>query len=1346
MLFLLATVCLHAAAAQEYRAFTRRYGLEEGLPHRQVNKIIQDRRGFIWAATNGGLTRFDGRQFKVFNRTSGLPGDLVEWVAEDANGYIWASRAGVNGWLCILEPLSGSVVPLEDYFRQYPLPVPVSRWWKSPVKMADGSLLIGMHNPGALFRFHPRSGWTQIPIPECYGFIVHKEGAQQSIWGFWIPVDESRNVLTKVDMQGRVLRQINHRPGWFFWDKKGGRDASDHFFVGEYKEGGESVLWEIDAGGQQQVSHFAENAFVKQYSRLENNRIVVQFPMLQDHQGHILLDIRQQYPEIDPTQFRDYLLDHNGNIWFATTFGLIVVEIRKNYFRRLLYDEKAPGGRGFACRGLLEKNGHLLVNVETFGQGRFRVDPESGIAERLPGMCAIGIAPASDGNVWTECMTSGLSWRTLSLFKASPDGQLDRQHLLQQKDYGYIWSILEENPQRVLLGHGNGVTVYNPLDGTAVPWHDTQFPEFDKANISWIGKDRSGQVWACTEQGLFLIKSGGVKARYWSGGVGEYYLPYDNIYFFYEDQEGVFWLGTSGGGLIRWDRKARAGENIQVIYRENGLLNGVVYAAYEDKKNHLWLPTDYGIVQLDKKSLQVRHTWLTADGLTHNEFNRTSHCQGADGTLYFGGLNGVTAFNPDSFYQNNGRGKNELPLVVSAFSVLNADSGRLENGIQDLLHSNRITIHPDDRYVQLEFALLEYFAPEKITYTWKLEGLVTDWETLKEPVLRLSGLPFGTHRLRIRAQAADGTMAANELDIQLRVLPPFYLRWWFFALVAALLFAGIRLWLHWRTREHRREQERLEQEVTRQTATIRRQTEELEQLDQVKSRFFANVSHELRTPLTLLLGPIEYALNDTGLGRQSRVLLQAAQRNSLHLQNLVNEILDLSKLRATGLDLKQEPTMLHDFLTETLANFQSLAEIRGIALQLDYGPESSWTLALDRKKLLKILGNLLSNALKYAPGGSAVILRVEKQADATVLFQVRDNGPGVHPDDQPYIFDLYYQSKRPESKAEGGTGIGLALARELALAMGGSLWVESVPGNGTVFSLSLPARELPRETAVPLAPENRQAGRWHLSEKMPAEPGMADLTPHIASLLVVEDNPDLQTFLRAILPPDFHLTLADNGQAALNYLSRAERMPDLILSDVMMPVMDGFQLLETLRSSDAWRTIPVILLTALAGTDDRLRAFRIGVDDYITKPFTAEELMVRIENALRNQAARREWTESGTEEVVEAGESAVDADEWLRQLRETARQNLGNPQFNVDDLAGRMGISRKTLYRQVRTRTGLSANQLIRELRLLQARELIDSGQYRNLRQVAEAVGLRSADYLSRLYRERFGKSPTTDL
>lgn len=1342
VLFLLFWLSCPELIAQEYRIFARRYGIEEGLPHRQVNSIIQDRRGFIWAATNAGVARFDGRRFKVFNQTeNGLAGDVVDWVTEDADGYIWACHFGAGAWLNIIDPESGNVLPASRYFRQPPADSILPHWGRAPKQMADGTLVIGAPGKkGQCLFFHPRTGWKRVDLPACISLLVIKITSRQTIWGIHQDAAQ-RFSLIEINPQGNILQRIWAHPGFGFWEKVGEATTPDGFFVLEANQKEVLNIWEADVRGRlTPVPALTRNPFLPQRARLEGGALDVEFPLILDGNGRILLDISRQFPEIDHEQFRYYLRTPNGDLVFATTFGLVVVVIRKNYFRRLLYHEKAPGGRGLACRGILEINGRLLVNAENFNQHHLPVDTAENPTRRVSCTNGVALSRSADGNVWTHFYQPVEGWQVLSLQKNTPEGQAVGKPLLQHRVHGSVWAILEESPRRVLLGHINGLTVYDPVAGTAQPWFDPEWPDLNTALVNWLGKDRGGHIWACTAQGLFQLKpGGGVIGRYWSGGKGANHLPYNNILHVYEDSAGVFWLGTGGGGLIRWDRQAPANRQVQVFFRKNGLVNGVVYAVYEDEHQHLWLPTDYGIVQFDKKNEQVRRTWLTTDGVTHNEFNRISHCRGADGTLYFGGLNGVTAFRPDAFYGQVDSAGTRFPLVVSDFSILDGSSGLLENRTDVLETSKQISVLPGDRYIQLEFALLDYSTPEQVIYTWKLDGVGSDWETLKEPVLRLSSLPYGNHRLRIRAQAADGSWAKNELNIGLQVLPPVYLRWWFFLLLVIALAAGVRLWLRWRTREHRREQKRLEQEVDRQTNTIRQQTEELQQLDQLKSRFFANVSHELRTPLTLLLGPIEYALNDSGLGHKSKSLLLAARRNSLQLQNLVNEILDLSKLRATGLDQQEQATVLFDFLQEILSSFQPLAEKRAILLQLEYLPDPAWTLALDRQKLLKILGNLLSNALKYAPNGSTVAVQVEAPA-GEVLFRVRDAGPGIHPEDLPHIFDLYYQSKRPESKPEGGTGIGLALARELAQAMGGSVWAESAPGAGSVFLLRLPARECPPETAAPLAWGLRHTGVLDAPERLPADPDLGGLT---ARLLVVEDNPELQAFLRAILPEYYQLTLVDNGRAALEYLSGAETPPDLILSDVMMPEMDGFQLLETLRQSDAWRPIPVVLLTALAGADDRLRAFRIGVDDYITKPFSAEELTVRIENALRNLASRREWMET---EPAEPGETADNMDTWLRQLRETARLNLGNPKFNVDDLAERMGVSRKTLYRQIRARTGLSANQLIQELRLLQARELIESGQYRTLRQVADAVGLRTSDYLSRLYRERFGKSPAADL
>lgn len=608
--------------------------------------------------------------------------------------------------------------------------------------------------------------------------------------------------------------------------------------------------------------------------------------------------------------------------------------------------------------------------------------------------------------------------------------------------------------------------------------------------------------------------------------------------------------------------------------------------------------------------------------------------------------------------------------------------------------------------------------------------LEKSYKSLGEQYARRSAEQLAGWETRLRTREKELQLEAQQhlLDAQQKG------RWYLYGLVAlvSLLFLGSLIAWHI--------QRQAKRALHRQNQIIEQQTTELKQLDQLKSRFFANVSHELRTPLTLILGPLSQALREENITAKHAAMLKMAQRNSQHLLDLVNEILELSKLKAAGAGPQEQPTVLYDFLNEIVGAFQSCAQIRKIEFSLDYLPEKLWTLSLDRQKLLKIVNNLLSNALKFAPGESTVLVRVEKHGPEAHI-QVHDAGPGIHPEDLPHIFDLYFQSKRPEAKAEGGTGIGLTLSGELARLMGGRLWAESVYGAGSTFYLAVPAKVSLPETAVPVDPSPGYTGAFDPPAQQPAFQTLPAVPEYTTRLLVVEDNPDLQEFLRATLPPDYHLTVTGNGRAALDYLSTAEQLPDLILSDVMMPLLDGFQLLEIMRGNEQWRNIPVILLTALTGHDDRIRAFRIGIDDYITKPFSPEELQVRIENALRNLAARREWTETATDDAETTGST----DAWVQKLRETARENLGNPQFNVDDLADRMGVGRKTLYRLVRERTGLSANQLIQELRLLQAREMLETGQVRTLRQVAEAVGLRSPDYLSRLYRARFGKPPSED-
>ncbi len=1345
---------LPEATAQQYRVFARRYGVEEGLPHRQVNRVIQDRRGFIWAATNGGVVRFDGQRFKVFNKTeSGLSGDMVNWVTEDADGNIWACHSGSSPWLNIIDPVAGTVTPDSVFFLQ-PLPVPINYWTAVPFRLPDGTLIIQLGDKPGFLQYHPRTGVKFVRTPDCLFSQPVCVTPSRTVWALCFAGPPEVNWLLEVDQEGQIRRRIDPDPGQSFHLVEGKPADGEVFFI--LTAGPKivhPVLWEMTADGSRKVeTAFSSGLNRQQFTRLKSG-ITVQFPVLRGADGQELIDLRRQFPELDPYQFWDFLEDHSGNIWLATSFGLIVIELRHNHFRRLLYRENAPGGRGLACRGLLEKNGKLTVNGEAFGKNRFLVDLPTGAERRISGECGMGIAASGDGNVWTDCNYHGDAWFHISLQKSTPDGQPLGPPAVKKRPVGLIWTILEETPERVLLGHQAGISVYNPVTGRIDPWADPAYPELDKTVISWLQKDRAGQIWACTDHGLYCLKpGGGVAGHYWEGGSDTFHLPYNNIYHFYEDRNGIIWLSTGGGGLLRWDRRAPAGRQVQTIFRKNGLLNGTVYAAYEDAHEHLWLPTDYGIVQLDKKTLQVRRTWLESDGVTHNEFNRVSHCRGGDGAFYFGGLNGVTAFQPENFYQKNTPERAANPLVISDFAVAAGDAERLEYHSAGVLASNRIEMEPETRYIQLEFALLDYIAPEKVSYSWQIEGLDADWQTLAEPVLRLSNLPYGTHRLRIRARAADGTWATNELDLRLAVLPPFYLRWWFLLFAALLLAGGTRAWMRWRVRRHREEQQRLETEVARQTATIRSQTEELKKLDEAKSRFFANVSHELRTPLTLILGPLDSMLRGKRLETRDQGYAQTAHTHGRQLLRLVNEILDLSKMESGKMALHESAVLLQPFLRRVAGNFESHAERLGIALRFEYRAPAQLRVLVDVDKLQKILNNLLSNALKFTPphAGGSVTVWVSQEIDR-IRIEVHDTGRGIHADDLPHVFERFYQTSRTDAPIEGGTGIGLALCREFAGVMQGRIWAESNPGQGSSFYFEFPKNEAPEGAGVfaekDSPEENDAADTVEAAIARPAGPPFPESNESPAiTVLLVEDNESLRSYVGSILSGRYRVLPAENGQVALDMLTVAGP-PDLIISDVMMPVLDGFQLLEKLKGDDRFRHIPVVMLTARADLKDKLRALRTGVDDYLLKPFEEEELLVRVGNLLGNYRNRKPAETEDTEEIAETPENSsqfsTDDQTWLENLEAVVNRRLGDFNLTAEMLAEEMTVSRAVFFRQLKRLTGLTPAQYLDEARFQKARRLFEQRELLSVKAVAYNVGFRQVKHFSQNYKKRFGKLPS---
>ena len=547
-------------------------------------------------------------------------------------------------------------------------------------------------------------------------------------------------------------------------------------------------------------------------------------------------------------------------------------------------------------------------------------------------------------------------------------------------------------------------------------------------------------------------------------------------------------------------------------------------------------------------------------------------------------------------------------------------------------------------------------------------------------------------------------------------------------------------------------QQKKRRELAGQNSLIQQQSEKLKSLDAAKSRFFANVSHELRTPLTLVLGPIKTALKSGTLNNRNFTLLTMAQQNAENLLQLVASILDLSRMEHGKLKLEEKPESLFPLLRRIISSFESHAQREGIELTFDYQAEKDLRLQLDELKLKNILNNLLSNAIKFTQHGGKIKVTAIDKVNA-IWLSVHDTGRGITSNDLPHVFDRFYQTEEENAPTEGGTGIGLAFCKELATIMGGKIWVESQSGAGSTFYVELPRKEVlgvPEEIEE-VSPEEQPAitpvltanGKAHkVNEHTPAD-------GHRPTILVVEDNYSLRDYLTTILEPHYNVVTASNGEDALNLLngnsntkSQTNCKPSLIISDVMMPVMDGFQLMEKLKADNRYNRLPLIMLTARADIRDKLKALRIGVDDYLLKPFDEEEVLVRISNLLENYAIRKEMAVEDAAPKKEIPAISEQDRQWLETFETYIQQNLSNEMVNIPDLARQFAMSESSLLRQLKYLTGLTPAKYLQEMRLDKARQLLEQHVYKSVNQVAKEVGYQDAKSFSRSFKKRFGKSP----
>ncbi len=1333
--------------SQQFTVNIRQFETTDGLLHRQVNAIVEDERGFIWLGLQNGVQRFDGRDFKTWSPQNGYS-ELFDITSlrMDSDGWLWIWNNTLKKFV-FLNSNTDEVVSQETRFgKDFPIDIPRSLWinylhLQRKSTDAKGRLIFLETNPDHLILYDPREGFSEVQLattPEdtLEGIVAISD--QDHVW--IIGYAESRFALC-VDLQGKTIARHDF-PG-----------LKRLFFVGQTQQrisllgaspSGRELI-ELDLNHPEQRLRIPDpggNFFF--LDSLRWNLTSEGWEVYSaDRPGELLFvinkgDWKQSLFASEGTMMQD----SHGRIWFVNAWGLSRFEVRENHFRNFPFQRENGATFNPATRGLLLSGGNLIAVLEEEGVAQVALDNAHAwtmLAEKSQSAIDRGYF---DGGPMIQLKEGGLLVGGASLRRLRND-ETEQVNLHPLTDGGSNWALYEDNRQNIWFGKSKQLAKCPPQGGTEV----FDLPPTDEPNqwIYQIYPIDGRHLWICTTGGLYLFDTQNQKviSSWGKGSEWKNYLPAKTFFCMYQDENSIYWLGTDEG-LLRWDPKTNASRMFTTL---DGLSSDLIYAIFGDEFNQIWMSSEHGLMRMDKTSHQVR-VYLEKDGILYPEFNRISAYQSPDGTIAFGGIKGVTVFHPRDFVEETDR---TFALQITDFEYFDGAQKKLLNGTNGLRSSKQITLQPDDGYFRLRFVLPNPDQDNEIRYAWRLSGQGQDWVMQKENFIQLAGLPYGEHTLQLKALENHGKWT-ETVEIAISVLRPFYLRSWFLVLMACIALIGIVAIFRRRSYVLRKRQIELEMEVAKSTekivkdkVIIEQQAEDLKSLDKAKSMFFANVSHEFRTPITLIQGPIGSLLKWPHLPEEQRNLLLLAQQNTQSLLKLVGAVLDLSKLESGKMEIFEQPVLLFTLTRRITATFESLMAQSKLTYIFEYEAEESLQLLLDAGKLETILKNLISNAAKFTPPGGQVKVKVEDLQNQ-ICIQVQDSGRGIHPDDLPFVFDRFYQSRLRDAVVEGGTGIGLALCREFARLMGGEVAANSILGKGSTFTLRIPRKEVlglpePMQEDSPSEFVGNDPSNLPLLQQQDFSKGKDTRK----TLMIVEDNTSLREYLQLLLTKEYNLYLVENGKKALGQLTTLSdsELPDLILSDIMMPEMDGYQLLEKLKSDEKFWRVPVIMLTARADIQDKLRALRIGVDDYLLKPFDEEELLARISNLLRNAANRLTEVEMPQEEVLTPVMGEVDQ-RWLEKLEATVLTHLHEPSLSVAGLADEFAMSESTFLRQVKRLTGLTPSAYLNEHKLNRARHLLETGAFSSIGDIAFEVGFEDAKSFARSFKARFGKSPSS--
>lgn len=1351
--FIFCFLFLHAIG---YSQITfRRLSVQEGISNSSVIAITQDNDHFLWFGTRDGLNRFDGYNIQVFrkdraNHNSLLFDDIRLLYFDPLLKTIWAgSTKGLSRFISEKNEFRNyhfnqtKVNDISEYYIQ------------ALLRDSKGNLWVGV--PDGLYLFNATKDKFERQSIRYQGnalniLSIHEDKGKKIWMGTNAGLFQLKYGLNKqVDLEEVYILEV---PG--VKSIKGQaiyaiqNDLHQQLWLGTHGEG--LYKWHTLTNKMAQYKHIEKDS-----RSLSNNMI------------------------------RSIAVHPNGQIWVGTFVGLNQFDPVRNNFKAIVADEKNQSNLSSSSiwSVFFDKKGSLWVGtfyggVNFYDPGIKRFQNYVHIPERnsLSHNVVSAIKEDENGNFWIGTEGGGLNYfekgkqtfvnyfhspmktNTLSgnnikalyyeknqLWIGTYNAGLDNYDVDKNSFTNYgkgergwdrfsslnVYSLLKIKNLIYVLTYGGGLNVLD-IENKKITQiqHDPKNKESLSNNLGRILiRDKMGNVWIGTEDGLNLLSRENIdKGNY----TFKRYLDGYNIASLYEDSKGNIWIGTFSNGLI-----FRKNQSFNYFTEKEGLAGHTIFTILEDKRGEIWLGTNQGISRcnVERKSFL---NYNSSDGLQNLEFNYNAGLmESKTGSLLFGGKNGFTLFQPSNLKTNKYIPKVALTrLIVNNREVkVGAKDGILSRALNQM---DLITFKHNQANFTLQFSALDYLNPQKNHYAIKLEGLDKSWQyivgshevtyTLQKP---------GSYLFRLKGGNNDGIWNPKEKVITIKVLPspwlslPAYLV--YFSFFAIALFIGYRFIV-------------LNHTLALEQVEKGKQSE----IHQMKLRFFTNITHELRTPLSLILGPLEELLDSNKENKKNFGPLKTAHRNAVRLLNLVNQLLTFRKLERDHEEMNIEETDIISFLRDISDSFKDEMRLHHIDFKITYD-FSPFPVFIDRDKMEKVFYNLLSNAFKFTPeGGNISIVIAKKGESVSCIF--KDSGIGIEPEFQDEIFRRFYEkdNNHPSLRVQNeGTGIGLALSLQMVKLHKGEIKVESEPNKGASFEVTFPINLnlVAQEISVKQnGTDTRKGIKMNEMEQSPSWEDWSEVQVASDSLLntqsfhflLIDDNEEIIDYLSTIFPPTIFLSRATDGNSGLEKALLLQ--PDLIISDVMMPGMDGFQLSYQLRANFETSHIPIILLTAQSDFSFKLEGLKTGADEYLTKPFHPKELIIRVENILRNRGfSRQKFKEK---EILEPSEiTFTSADETLIQNAiALVEKNMDFPEYSVDQFALDLAVSRPSLFNKMRALTGETPKNFIKIIRLKRAAQLLKTGKL-SVSEVCYMTGFRDPKYFNKCFQKQYNQSPS---